>query len=226
MKQKVLAAVLGALIVFVFSFQATRLSTVHGAGPGYQLGQAVARLGARAETVVMVVNGEPITLAAIEVTKTAVMISFEGISEEEAYREAMRGQLRQQIMQQKAREQGITVNPEEVEALLEEILQNPEQRQFLEDQLRARGKSTDLWKNPEIRQFLKRILTSAKLGMRHREQGMSPQDVEKLMTSWLRQASIELRVENLPPAARSITLAELIEPLDFPTPPGTPEISQ
>lgn len=162
-------------------------------------------------------------MAAIEVTKTAVMIALEGVSEEEAYREAMRGQLRQQIAIQKAREQGITVQPEEVEALLQEILQNPEQRQVLEDQLRARGKSPDLRKDPEIRQLLESMLATAKLRMRYREQGMTPQDAEQLMASWLQQASIELRVENLPPAARSITLAELIEPLDFPTPSGTPE---
>lgn len=55
----------------------------------------MARLGTHGERVVLVVNGEPVTLAAIEATRAALMTL--GMGEEEAYGEAMRGQLRHMV---------------------------------------------------------------------------------------------------------------------------------
>ena len=181
--------------------------TVYGTSPGERIGRSVARLGSRANTPVVVVNGEPITLAEIEATKEALMTLPGYDNEREAYKEALRSQVRSRVLLQKAKASGIVVSDEEVDRAIESLPE--ETRDSLEQQLKVRGQSTDLKTNRDIRSLIWSSLMKSKFEERLKEAGKSPEERDRMIQMWVREANLTLHTAQLPKIAQSISIDEL-----------------
>jgi len=194
-----------ATVVFML-FAALR---VLGTSPSERIGRAVANLGSQGKTVVARVNGDPITLADVEAHKEALLSANTGItSERDAYTEALRAQIRKVVLNQKAREAGLSVTEEEVDNVISSL--NDDQRKFLQLQVKVRGGDTDLKRNKEIRAMFSSLLLGNKLLAKLRSEGKLPQEIEESVALWMTDANIVIYQQNLPDAAASVTVQDIL----------------
>lgn len=118
------------------------IARVQGISLGTILGMA-ARPFNGAETVIATVNGDPITLHALERTKTALQATGTARDESEAYRQAMEHLVRETVLVQEARHRGFVVAEEEARAYWEQVkataAQSPELARLLEEEAKASG---------------------------------------------------------------------------------------
>lgn len=132
-----LVAVLALLAVVGFGASAS----------GVSLGQIVGVAGrspAHGDTIVARVNGEGITLAALERTKSVLQATVaEPLADAEAYTQALQRLIQDKTLVQEARRRGLTVTQAEAEAYWAQVQadaqQSPELAQFLADEAVALG---------------------------------------------------------------------------------------
>ena len=206
MKKTVHTLILAIVTVVFLVFAALR---VLGTSPSERIGRAVANLGPQGKTVVARVNGDPITLEDVEANKEALLSANTGIkSDREAYTEALRAQIRKVVLNQKAKEAGMSVTEEEVDNVIDSL--NDDQRKFLQLQVKVRGGDTDLKRNKDIREVFSSLLLGNKLLAKLRNEGKSPQEIEELVAQWMSDANIVIYQQSLPDAAASVTIQDIL----------------
>lgn len=155
-----------ALAVVVVLVLATLLPV--GAANRDSLGELIGRaasIGGGDATAVATVNGEAISVRAVEVTRAAMQGTGSVPSGlREAYQEALKYQIREVALSQEARRRGISVGSEEARAFLAQTKadaeRSPQAKRFLEEQRKAMGLSSEAYDEVLLRTIRLGLLNS------------------------------------------------------------------
>ncbi|MFN8490066.1 MAG: SurA N-terminal domain-containing protein [Caldilineaceae bacterium] len=147
-------------------------------------------LGSKAVTIVATVNGEAITLGALETTRVVMQMNAanQSASKAKEYQEALDYQIRETLLRQEAKRRGITVDEAQVKTLQqqmkESIVKLPETQQFIDAQINTLGISREQYEQLALTTFREGLLGQQVLDMMKKE---APQPSDASIAEFLRK---------------------------------------
>lgn len=153
--------ILSTSVVFALLALAVVAIQVQGVSLGAILG-AASRTTKGADITIATVNGEPVSLQALERIKTVMQAtSPTPLDDDEAYRKAMDHIVADRVLVQEARQRGLTVSEQEARDYLAQIKATVEQAPELAQMLKDEAKALSL----DNRQFEDKMVAAYREGL-------------------------------------------------------------